>query len=76
MTRKFIKPISNLCGKDGEDEFARIEGVEDVGDDAEVAGGGDVGLEAHIREFWLRRDVDGDVLPQPVILLLLFNQLS
>lgn len=72
----FIKPISNLCGKDGEDEFARIEGVEDVGDDAEVAGGGDVGLEAHIREFWLRRDVDGDVLPQPVILLLLFNQLS
>lgn len=62
---------SNLCCKDGEDEFAGIEGVEDPGDDVEVARGGDVGFEAHVGELRLRRDVDCHVLPQPVILLLL-----
>ena len=66
---------TNLCCKDREDEFAGIEGVEDVGDDCEVAGGGNVGLEAHVGELGLRRDVDSDVLPQPVILLLLTGNL-
>ena len=62
---------SNLCCKDCEDEFAGIEGVEDPGDDVEVAGGGDVGLKAHVGELRLWCDVDCHVLPQSVILLLL-----
>ena len=70
-----IYSTTNLCCKDGEDEFAGIEGVEDVGDDCEVAGGGNVRLEAHVGELGLRRDVDSDVLPQPVILLLLTGNL-
>ena len=67
----FVSPSSYLCCKYCENELAGVEGVEDVGHDAEVGRGGDVGLEAHVGELGLRRDVDSDVLPQPVILLLL-----
>ena len=67
----YFTSFTNLCCKDREDEFAGIEGVEDACDDVEVAGGGDVGLEADIRELGLRGDVYCDVLPQPVILLFL-----
>ena len=62
---------TDLGGEDGEDELAGVEGVEDVGDDAEVGGRGDVGLEADVAELGLGRDVDRDVLPQTIVLLLL-----
>ena len=62
---------TDLGSEDGEDELAGVEGVEDVGDDAEVGRCGDVGLEADVAELGLGRDVDGDVLPQTIVLLLL-----
>ena len=67
----FVSPSSYLCCKYCENELAGVEGVEDVGDDAEVGGRGDVGLEADVAELGLGRDVDGDVLPQTIVLLLL-----
>ena len=62
---------TDLGGEDGEDELAGVEGVEDVGDDAEVGSCGDVGLEADVAELGLGRDVDRDVFPQTIVLLLL-----
>ena len=44
----FVSPSSYLCCKYCENELAGVEGVEDVGHDAEVGRGGDVGLEAEI----------------------------
>ena len=50
-------------GKHGEDELSGHEGVQDSLDDAEVGGQRDVGLEAHVRELGLGRDMDRHVLP-------------
>ena len=62
---------TNLGGEYCEDELARVECVEDVGDHAEIGGCGDVGLEADITELWFRSDVDSDILPQTIVIIIL-----
>ena len=64
-------PWTDLGGEDGEDELAGPEGVEDPLDDVEVGDGRDVGLEADVAAGRLRGDVDGHVLPQARVRLLL-----
>ena len=56
-----------LCSKDGEDELAWIECVENISDNVQVAGGWNIGLKADITELRLWRDVDGDILAKTIV---------
>ncbi len=48
--------------KDGQDKFARLESVQDFLDDTQIRGQRDVALEADIRKFRLRSDMNSHVL--------------
>ena len=63
--------IDNLGSKDGEDELSRVEGVENIGDNAEVGGCWDIGLKADITELLLRSDVYGDIFTKAIVLTLI-----
>ena len=60
-----------LCSKDGEDELAWIECVENISDNVQVAGGWNIGLKADIAELGLWSDVDSDILTESIVLTFL-----
>jgi len=61
----------NLGSKDGEDELSRVEGVENIGDNAEVGDSWYIGLKADITELLLRSDVYGDIFTKAIVLTLI-----
>ena len=61
----------SLGGEDGENELARVECVENVGDDFEVGACRHVRLEAGVAELALRGDMHRGVLPQSIVFSLL-----
>ena len=63
-----------LCSKDGEDELAWIEGVENISDNVQVAGGWNIGIKADIAELQLWSDMDSDILTAAIVLTFLENQ--
>ena len=58
-------------GEDSENKLARVEGVENVGDDFEVGACRHVRLEAGVAVLALRGDMHRGVFPQSIIFSLL-----
>ena len=63
--------IDNLGSKDGENELSRVEGVENICDNAEVGCSWNIGLKADITELLLRSDVYCDIFTKTIVLILI-----
>lgn len=57
----YVQSSAHFVGEQRENEFPRLEHVEDSADDVQIGILSDVGLEANVGELGFRSDVNGHV---------------